>query len=233
MYALLDWDNTLRRGATLFAWMDFLCDQKHVLSKKIIENRLEIGRRCRAGEISHDTLCSLCTLNYVEGVKGMNEADYNRYVKEFLEWDKGLDIPSNNALLSFLHRHNIPIVVASGSPYNLIKDMCDEMGVVKAFCFTEDVENGILTGTASNDAGGSKHLAVEYGFKTFGEPPILAAGDSSSDFPMLDVAKIKIVIGDKPEMMERYPDAIQVDISLEGAAYLQAQLERIEKELNL
>ena len=233
MYALLDWDNTLRRGATLFAWMDFLCEEKHVLSRKIIDNRLEIGRRCRAGEISHDTLCGLCTLNYVEGVRGMKEEDYKRYVKEFLEWDKGLDIPSNTALLDFLRRHDIPIIIASGSPYNLIRDMCEEMGVIKAFCFTEDVENGVLTGTASDDAGGNKQLAVDYGFERFGEPPLLAAGDSSSDFPMLDAAKIRVVIGDKREMAERYPDAIFVDLSAEGAAHLEESLAKIEKEMGL
>ena len=233
-YALIDWDNTVRKGATLFAWMAFLHDEKHVIEDKFITNRLKICECCRQGWISHDTLCGLCTLNYVASVKGMREEDYWVYVEEYLKWDKALDVAFNRVLFDFIRKYDMPMIIATGSPANLLHDFCGQMKVDKLFAFVEVIENGVLTGEAINDAGGAKPLAAAYALERFhGEKPLLAAGDSDSDIPMLDLAAIKIVVGDHPVLLERYPDCIHVHLDDEGAKELRLALEKKEKELHL
>lgn len=233
-YALIDWDNTVRKGATLFAWMAFLHDEKHAIEDKFINNRLKICECCRQGWITHDTLCGLCTLNYVASVKGMREDVYWSYVEEYLQWDKALDVRFNRVLFDFIKKYDMPMVIATGSPANLLRDFCSKMNVDKVFAFEEVIENGILTGEAINDAGGAKATAAAYALERFqGEKPLLAAGDSDSDIPMLDLATIKIVVGDNAELLERYPDAIHVHLDDEGADQLAAALAQKEIELGL
>lgn len=233
-YALIDWDNTVRKGATLFAWMAFLHDEKNAIEDKFITNRLKICECCRQGWITHDTLCGLCTQNYVASVKGMKESDYWEYVKGYLAWDKALDVQFNRVLFAFIKKYDMPMIIATGSPANLLHDFCGQMNVDKLFAFEEVIENGVLTGEAINDAGGAKPLAAAYALERFnGEKPLLAAGDSDSDIPMLDLATIKIVVGDNKELLERYPDCIHVHLDDESAIELSRRLELKEKELGL
>lgn len=57
-YAVFDWDNTLRKGFTLFAWMDFLYTEK-VLDAGVRRKMGRVQKRYADKEITTTNMLNL------------------------------------------------------------------------------------------------------------------------------------------------------------------------------
>lgn len=71
-YALLDWDNTLRKGYTLFTWMDYLIDIGIVESvvRQEVDYYIEEYKK---EKISHDQLAKNACRCFCKIYKGHEE----------------------------------------------------------------------------------------------------------------------------------------------------------------
>ena len=223
MYALLDWDGTLRFGATVYAWMDFLYE-RGLLAQEIMDERHRLSGLHQKGEISHDKLAERANQNYLNGVKGMAWDDYQRYAREFWELDPGPSIPSTRVACEWMRRHGVEPVVISGSTVYLLRPHLERMGVKTVFALREEIVDGVLTGRPVEDWGHAKLEAVEKCREIYGEPPVLAMGDSESDIPLLDMARIRIVVGRNERVLARYEGALGIGRDEEGAKKLSEYL---------
>ena len=220
MYALLDWDSTLRQSATLFSWMAFMCGHGY-LPAEVLEEHDEIVSNYRAGKLTHDELSEEVNGHYLRVVKGMSLETYQRYLREFLLSDTGPRIPTTAVITDWLRRNAIDSIVVSGSPLRMIQSHFDWMGVKRAYALEEDVADGCFSGRKLSDGGSDKSRIVEACLKTYHEKPILAIGDSVSDYPMLREAKLAIMVGNGCGFPDRmYGIAARIEQNGGGACKL-------------
>ena len=231
MYAMLDWDNTLRRGATLFTWTDFLV-RNGVLSQTVVEERKTLQARYRQGELSHDALSDECCRSYLRAVDGLAESSYRALIREYLPEDRQYIAPHTAVLMEWLRAHSIVPVIVSGSPHDIIVNYFEPFGVVRSFDFLMRITDGRLDGSFLSSGGHNKQAAVAACLEYFGESPVLSAGDSPSDLPMLQAARIPIVVGSDPSLRSRFPDSPTIGCTQEGAAALSAFLTQASRILS-
>ncbi len=196
MYALLDWDSTLRKSATLFSWMTFM-HKKGFLPAGALEEHDEIVSNYRAGKLTHDELSEEINAHYLRVIKGMKLEAYQKYLQEFLRSDIGPRIPTTVVITDWLKRNAIDIIVVSGSPLRIIRNHFDWMGVKRAFALEEGVTDGCFNGQKLSDGGSDKSKIVQACLATYHEEPILAMGDSMSDYPLIQAAKLSIMVGNE------------------------------------
>lgn len=222
MYALLDWDQTLRNGATVFEWFYFLC-QKGLIDEREVAVRNQMIDRYNRKEMDHDELADQINAHYASCIKGMKLETYERLREEFLKQDIGPHIPTTEVVVNWLKKMKADIVVVSGSPLRLIQPHFCWMGVTQACALEENVVNGVFDGQRVGDGGSKKKRIVERCFQHYGERPLIAMGDSMSDIPMLKAACLPIVVGENPDMLH-----------IEGAVHItqdRAGAEKLEKSL--
>ena len=225
MYALLDWDNSLRSGATLFTWTDYLVE-KGILSPGVVDERKELQARYRRGEFSHDDLSRECCVSYLRAMDGMEESRYQALLRDYFPKDRHNLAPHTPVLMAWLRQRGITPVVVSGSPHDVIEGYFAEFGVKHSHDFLTRITDGRVDGSFLCSGGHDKQSVVTLCQEQFGEAPVLAAGDSSSDLPMLEAARFPIVIGTDEAMHRRFPNAPTITCTPEGADAMDAYLRR-------
>ena len=229
MYALLDWDSTLRKSATLFSWMAFMCENGY-LPAGVLEEHEEIIRNYKAGKLTHDELSEQINGHYLRAVKGMKLETYQRYLQEFLRFDNGPRIPTTAVITDWLKQNGVEIVVVSGSPLRIIRHHFDWMGVKQAFALEEGVVDNCFSGQKLSDGGSDKGRIVKACRAAYHEEPVVAMGDSVSDYPMLRAAKLAILVGNECGFPDRMTGiAARIEQSDKGAQKLRRILCDFEK----
>ena len=75
-YALFDWDNTVRKGYTLYSWVDYLCDL----------NKIE--QKYKSGLITHDEYAREACELYSCVLKGVSRKKINDLANEYVKIDE-------------------------------------------------------------------------------------------------------------------------------------------------
>ena len=193
-YALFDWDGTLREGYTLFEWIGFLRERGEILSARVLKRHDRLVADYREGRISHDVLARESCQNYEEGIRGTRVERYE-------------------ALRSEYHRYDAPV--------DMIGAYFREYGIGEAYGHRLELRDGRLTGNALENCGFHKERKVRELAERFGCPPMLAAGDSDSDLPLLLAAKTALVVGGRAETLTRVPGGKSVPREIEGVTLIQ------------
>lgn len=231
VYALLDWDNSLRIGATLFTWTDFLVRER-VLPREVITERENLREQYRQGLLSHDDLSRECCAAYLRAMDGMEEGRYLALIQAYLPEDRGYLAPHTAPLMDWLRRHSITPVVVSGSPHDIISHYFGMFGVARSYDFLTRMKAGRLDGGFLRSGGHDKQAVVNECRERFGEEPLLAVGDSPSDLPMLRAARFPVVVGGDAELRRSFPASPPVSCTREGAQLLSNHLAQVELHLN-
>ena len=225
MYALLDWDSTLRESATIFTWMNFLIE-RGVLSEKRREEQEAIMEEYRRGLFDHDELSCRVNRHYMDSMTGMSLEDYRKNLRLYLDQDRGPDLPTTRAVTRWLREQGVDIIVVSGSPLRAIAPNFPWMGVKEAFALEEGVTDGQLDGRLLADGGYNKERVVALCRERYGEGPVLAMGDSASDIPLLRAARLPVMVNPDQELREAFPTALAIRQDEEGARLLIRALDR-------
>ena len=229
MYALLDWDGTMRKGATIDSWCAFLREQG-VVGDGYQKERNELIAQFKSGVLSHDEMAKETNQAYLRAIAGMDEEVYKTLGAKFRKIDRGPDVPLAKSVSRWLRHHHADGIVISGSPLRLISPYFTEMGILEGRGLLEEIKNGKLTGRACQDGGHQKDILVQEYMRRFGGPPDLAAGDSTSDIPMLDAARIRLVAGNSKELRRRYPNAVFAEEEMETESISRALESKAWKE---
>lgn len=226
-YALFDWDGTLRAGYTLFEWIDFLRNKGGILSKEVLMRHDQLLEAYHEGRITHDVLASESCLNYENGIRGMDTGLYGRLKEEYSIYDRTRQLPFVSRLFQWLKEKEIAPVIITGAPLDMIRLYFEAYGIEEAYGHRLEEKNGVLTGNALENYGFGKERMTEECRKRFAGRPILAAGDSESDLPLLKSSKIALVVGGKKTLLEQLPHGISVDREETGERLIQYLEKRI------
>lgn len=192
-YAVLDWDNTIRKGFTLFSWIDFLYE-KEILDRTICDDIFIVQNQYANGMINHDEYARISCEIYSSAMKGVSKANQNRLVKNFIQYDKKCLMPFSEALFNFMNEYNIKPVIISGAPQYILDEYKGIFGLDSIFAFSEEYVEGLCTGRVAYNYGVNKGKTVEKLYKDFGLRPLAGFGDSYSDIPLFKMSKYAFCI---------------------------------------
>ncbi len=193
-YVLFDWDNTVRRGYTLFSWIDYLCNND-VIEKGFKNEIAKVRLQYSMNSITHDQYAKIACEKYAEALKGISEKTVLKAVSQYIELDKKTLFSNIGSLFDVIRNKEVEIIVISGAPILVLSSYQKEYHIDKIYAFKETVRDGIFTGRVDYNYGFDKRVKVQEIINYYGRFPLMAFGDSVSDIPMLECASHPFCVG--------------------------------------
>lgn len=167
-YALLDWDNTLRKGYTLFTWMDYLIDIGIVESvvRQEVDYYIEEYKK---EKISHDQLAKNACDVFAKSIKGMKKSILERQIKDYMCEDSTKLYGFTQEIFDVLNEYKILPIIVSGAPSDILERYHMKFNIYKIYGFVAEVKNDIFSGKVSYNYGYNKSLKVEEICKKWGK----------------------------------------------------------------
>ncbi len=206
-YALLDWDNTLRKGYTLFTWLDYLIDIGIVESvvRQEVDYYIEEYKK---EKISHDQLAKDACDVFAKSIKGMKKSILERQIKDYMCEDSTKLYGFTQEIFDVLNENKILPIIISGAPSDILERYHMIFNIYKIYGFVAEVENDRFSGKVSYNYGYNKSLKVEEICNKMGKIPKIAFGDSVSDFEMLNKAEKSIIVCENEKYSKFKADGI-------------------------
>lgn len=195
-YALLDWDNTVRKGYTLYSWVDYL-HKCNIIDTQLQENLVDLKYRYIKKKITHDQYAERACAEYAKAMRGKRIGVVDEIMTDYMKIDQKQIFSYIYELLSRLVQENIDVIVISGAPSRILEQYKQKFCLKKIYAFKEEVKEGKFTGKVTCNYGLNKYKKVRELIQSYEAYPFLALGDSSSDIPMLDNSKYSICVGNK------------------------------------
>lgn len=186
-YAVFDWDNTVRRGFTIFPWIDHLFE-KGVFDDASHRSIQSLNERYRMGAITHDEYAERVGVFYAQGLKGKPVSLIETIENDYISQDRQAFFPEIQKLFDDLNDMGIEILVVSGAPHRILRHYQDELHIKRLYSFQEREKNGIISGDVEYNYGFNKSQIMSQIFQEYGCAPYMAFGDSESDYPLLENA---------------------------------------------
>ena len=187
-YAVFDWDNTIRKGFTLFSWMNFLYEEK-ILDTKVRNSIASVQNQYSKKQINHDEYAKKTCEIYSSAIIGMSENIRNKLVKSYIPYDKQCLMPFSQALFEYMSSCDIKPIIISGAPRYILDKYKDMFRLYDIFAFSEKYSMGLCTGGVDYNYGVDKKKTVEKLYKVFGMKPLVGFGDSYSDIPLFEMSE--------------------------------------------
>ena len=194
-YALFDWDNTTRKGYTLFSWINFLRVHE-IISEECYHDIDNVRFQYSQGIISHDQYARLACKKYAKALQAVSTELIADALVGYMPYDRLCLLPNIGDIFDILNKNDIDIIVISGAPTIVIENYAKEFHFKKVFAFKEKTIDGIFTGEVEYNYGFDKNSLVNQIARSYGKRPLFAFGDSTSDIPMLEPALFPFCIGD-------------------------------------
>lgn len=192
-YAVFDWDNTIRKGFTLFSWMDYLYEEK-ILDTKVKKSIACVQDQYAQGRINHDEYAEIACEVYAAAMKGMSKEKRDMLIRQYLKFDKQSLMPFSVELFGYMNYYNISPIIISGAPQYIVEQYRDMFGLAGIYAFDEKYDMGFCTGDVSHNYGVDKKKTLEKLCEVFGEKPLVGFGDSYSDIPLFKMSKYAFCI---------------------------------------
>ncbi len=192
-YALLDWDKTLRKNYTLFCWIDYLIEL-NIIDKKHDDNIKDLIQKFNQNKITHDQLAKLSGIEYAQAIKNIEENFLKSVSEKFICIDNKNLYPFVPKLFKLFYKNNIHPIIVSGAPYTVVSNYYKRYNITESYEFKCEVIQGKFTGNITYNYGYNKKDIITKIKKRLNSNPIIAIGDSESDFPMLEIAQYGIIV---------------------------------------
>lgn len=189
---LADWDNTLRAGFTVTAWAEFLAGRGLFSALPTI---VELFDRFR-NDTSYDyeIFCEEMAATYADGLAGQSRGGVLAAAASFVQVDAQHLFGFARSLCEFFVERQLSVIVLSGAPEEPLTEYASTLGFELAGALRLEVEEGLYTGNVIENCGlsNTKHDAVVRVSTT--NDVVIALGDSLSDMPLLDAARVGFVV---------------------------------------
>ena len=193
-YALLDWDNTLRKGFTLFDCIDFFIKKNACAIELKSEIDCYIADYSK-GVFNHDELAKMCCDAFSRSLAAKNTISIGRIFSQYFSYDKEKLFAFVPGLFQLMRNYGIKPIIISGAPGNVIKKYQSEFGIYRIYSYEMQTSNKRYTGATKFNYGYSKEKIVDALVKKYGKP-IFGMGDSYSDISLLTAAEHSVLIAD-------------------------------------
>ena len=193
-FAIFDWDNTVRRGYTLFSWIDYLCGNNYL--SKVLQFDIErIKEQYNNHTITHDQYADYACSLFAKHLQGVHQDTIKFALSQYIIIDQRYLLDNIGKVFNALHQNSIDIIIISGAPELIISQYKKKFFIKSVYGFKEECRNSIYTGKVTYNYGYNKSAIVESLCKEYQCNPTIAFGDSESDLPMLDKAKYPFCVG--------------------------------------
>lgn len=186
-YALLDWDNTLRKGFTITSWTKYLCDRE-AIDKEAYDKLLKQFELHQTKRISYKQLATSTTEIYAQALSGAQLGLIKKLAHSFSREDTDV-LPFTDKLFDSFMERKIETIIISGSPQIVLSQYAKRLGFSEIYGMDVEVVNGQYTGKVMQDFGAEKKCIVKDICHSRKKMPLIAFGDSTSDEPLLSAAK--------------------------------------------
>ena len=206
-YALLDWDNTLRKGYTLFTWMDYLINIGTI--KSVVRQKVDYYiEEYKKENLSHDQLAKDACDVFAKSIKGMKKSILERQIRDYMYEDSTKLYKFTQEIFDVLNENKILPIIVSGAPSDILERYHMKFNLYEIYGFVAEVENDRFSGKVSCNYGYNKNLKVEEICKKMGRIPKIAFGESISDFEMLNKAEKSIIVCENERYLKFKADGI-------------------------
>lgn len=186
-YAVLDWDNTLRKGFTIMAWMEYLYARR-IVSDEHYSDFLSQFEAYNRHMLGYCQLSDNTTAIYAKAIAGKNALDIENAGREFCTCDCDV-FPFVSCLFHSFQVNGIKIIVISGTPQMLLEQYSGLLGIDEVYGLVVGVKKGYYTGVVEKDYGAYKSEIIKEICAAKGGNPIFALGDSIADEPLINAAQ--------------------------------------------
>ena len=180
-YAVLDWDNTLRNGITLFDWCEFLV-KNQILDPSVLIHLRKLESDYLFGTINHDELAEKSCSFFAKSLKGKSVKELDQLENDFLiEFEQRI-FSFSKYIASFLIKNNCEIIFVSGAIKTILQKYFKKKNIriFDLHAFECEQINGLYTGNVLTNFGVNKQQILRQLIHHYGKPTY-AIGDSSSD----------------------------------------------------
>lgn len=186
-YAVLDWDNTLRKGFTITSWMEYLY-AKEIVSDEHYRDFLSQFELYNKHVLGYYQLSDNTTAIYAKAIAGKNALDIENAGRYFCTCDCAV-FPFVSRLFHSFRINGIKIIIISGTPQMLLEHYSGLLGIDEVYGLVVEVKEGYYTGVVEKDYGAYKSEIIKEICAAKGGNPVFALGDSIADEPLINAAK--------------------------------------------
>lgn len=205
----MDWDNTIRRGWTIRDWALHL-ENRGLVSKETVANVEAILKRYALGRCTYPVMANTVLEAMARGLRGQSAAAIAAQAPLFVEGDRDNLYPFAPAALRELRARGLELVVVSGAPEEVLDAAAQEYGFSEIYGSAFDVRNDEYIGTVARNRATVEGKIDVVGLLFDDEGAELAIGDSEADLPLLERARLKIVVGN-PKLARQVPGGLWIE----------------------
>ncbi|BBH23281.1 hypothetical protein Back11_46260 [Paenibacillus baekrokdamisoli] len=196
-YALIDWDNTIHRGYTIYGLAGHLL-AKGLVSPGLLHTFKELETLYQTKAITYAVYTERTCESFAQELAGRSAAEYRSAVQAFLPIDEPAIFESAYPLFDLLKKYGVAIYFVSGAPFDVLEAYAERFGIRGVFAFELEIENHILTGKVVCNYGVNKDRILHHPlFKTPHATHLLSMGDAVADIPLLNNSLLSIVVGEQ------------------------------------
>lgn len=195
-YAILDWDNTIRNGYTLYSWVEYLYQCK-IIDTCLLRKLEVLKYQYIKKEITHDQYAYRACVEYAKTLAGKEIRELDQVMDKYIIEDRKFLFPQMCILLKRMAQKNIDIIIISGAPFRILEQYKKKLYLKEIYAFREGETDGVFTGKVACNYGFDKNKKVKELIKQYGGHPYIACGDSQSDISLLDNSDYPICIGNE------------------------------------
>ncbi|MDI4649088.1 HAD family hydrolase [Cohnella hashimotonis] len=195
-YALLDWDNTIHRGYTIYGLTDHLVE-KGIVADGIHPILERIKEAYRLQEISYADYTLQTCETFAEALAGCSLEAYRACVASFVSENARHLFNETEPLFALLRRYQIEVYLVSGAPAEVLRVYAERFGFSGLFGFELEERDGRLTGQVACNYGVDKARVLQLPtFQAPGAVHVLSMGDAVADIPLLDHSRFAVIVGE-------------------------------------
>lgn len=196
--AFIDLDNTLREGWSIRPWLSFLARHGMKEAAECASSIQEYFDQYHTNEIDHDQLARDTAVAYARTLDGRSVAEIEDDAELFVRNHEINGIYSFvEPLIESLKQRGVAPIVISGAPRELVKSYCNLLGIEEYYAMALGVDSdGKYNGTVQSNTGVAdvKRETIKQ-VRSAGREAVIGIGDSTSDMPIWNAAKCKIIVG--------------------------------------
>lgn len=199
---VFDWDGTLRRGITALDWMEFLGPRLPNAQAASLGMR-ELLDDYRSGDVNYRYLVRKAAELYAKCIAGADVNAVTELAVHFVSHDRANLFDFSAQVLKAAQQRGYEIFVISGAPVEVLHAYARTVPIDHVYGMTVERQIDRFTGTVLANYGllGKKKEAVE-SILSRGYSIEVAAGNSTSDLPLLEHARSPFLITNEQEIKE-------------------------------
>jgi len=196
--ALLDWDNTIHRGYTIYSLANFLLERE-LVPVSLIQRFKELETQYSQKSITYAEYTEQTCEAFAGALAGRSYKAYKSSIAAYRPISEAALFDYAYPLFELLNKYNIQTYLISGAPFDVLETYAEPFNLKGIFAFQLETQGDVLTGRVASNYGLNKERMLNHPILlTPDVNHLVSMGDAVADIPLLDHSLIPIIAGDQP-----------------------------------